>query len=200
MTTETVTAKLTGEALISKVRENSALPENRLAMLCGYTRTNIRAGKEVIKADLEGYFKALLAANSIAVGTPRNERRTAPTPEGATNSFKVQYNSAGIVPRRYFEALGCVPGEYFLVNEGVDPATGEKVLVLRKDLERSALAMQQIQRESQVPPAESGIAIEAPSAAQVAQSPQAPLFQPAATSLQPLGSTTVRLDPQLQPA
>ncbi len=130
-----MTQKLTGAALLAELEQNPKMSANELALRTGYTKqTRSRSGEARVKPDREAYYEAVLLAKGDYFGLvmPETQRTTS---RGDIDSFKIQKNGAGIVPRRFMEIVGCEPGDYFAVKEGEDGT-----LAIVKDTERSEAA------------------------------------------------------------
>lgn len=130
-----MTQKLTGAALLAELDQNPKMSASELALRTGYTKqSRSRSGESRVKPDREAYYEAVLLAKGDYFGLVMPETQR-PSSRGDIDSFKIQKNGAGIVPRRFIEILGCEPGDYFAVKEG----EGGTLLVV-KDVERSEAA------------------------------------------------------------
>lgn len=130
-----MTQKLTGAALLAEVDSNPRVSANELAMRTGYTKqSRSRSGESRVKPDREAYYEAVLLARGDYFGLVMPETQKTTT-RGDIDSFKIQKNGAGIVPRRFMEMLDCQPSDYFTVKEGEGGT-----LSIIKDVERSEAA------------------------------------------------------------
>jgi AbrB family looped-hinge helix DNA binding protein len=110
--TETVTAPLTGKALLQKVKELSHLPRREKARRCGYYTVGKNNQTRVNLAD---FFEAVLAAK----GTPLSAEGTKDG-RGREPTYRVSVHRNGqiVIGATYTEKMGLKPGDEFEIKLG----------------------------------------------------------------------------------
>ncbi|NJL40394.1 MAG: AbrB family transcriptional regulator [Leptolyngbyaceae cyanobacterium SL_5_9] len=110
--TETVTAPLTGKALLQKVKELSHLPRREKARRCGYYTVGKNNQTRVNLAD---FFEAVLAAK----GTPLSAEGTKDG-RGREPTYRVSVHKNGqiVIGATYTEKMGLKPGDEFEIKLG----------------------------------------------------------------------------------
>jgi AbrB family looped-hinge helix DNA binding protein len=110
--TETVTAPLTGKALLQKVKELSHLPRREKARRCGYYTVGKNSQTRVNLAD---FFEAVLAAK----GTPLSAEGTKDG-RGREPTYRVSVHKNGqiVIGATYTEKMGLKPGDEFEIKLG----------------------------------------------------------------------------------
>jgi AbrB family looped-hinge helix DNA binding protein len=110
--TETVTAPLTGKALLQKVKELSHLPRREKARRCGYYTVGKNNQTRVNLAD---FFEALLEAK----GTPLSAEGSKDG-RGREPTYRVSVHKNGqiVIGSTYTEKMGLKPGDEFEIKLG----------------------------------------------------------------------------------
>lgn len=109
---ETITAPLTGKALLQKVKELSHLPRRETAKRCGYytvTKNN------QVRVNLTDFYDAILAARGIPL-SPEGEKDG----RGREPTYRVSVHKNGqiVIGSTYTEAMGLKPGDEFEIKLG----------------------------------------------------------------------------------
>jgi hypothetical protein len=103
---------LTGKALLSKVKELSALPRRETAKQCGYVITS-KSGQE--RVNLAEFYDAVLAAKGIAV-TAKAEKDS--RGREATYKVTVHQNGQMVIGAAYTKEMGLKQGDEFTIKLG----------------------------------------------------------------------------------
>jgi hypothetical protein len=103
---------LTGKALLSKVKELSALPRRETAKQCGYVVTS-KSGQE--RVNLAEFYDAVLAAKGIAV-TAKAEKDN--RGRDATYEIVVHKNGQMVIGAAYTKEMGLKQGDEFTIKLG----------------------------------------------------------------------------------
>lgn len=108
-----ITAPLTGDALVAKVRELDGAPKSDQVRACGYVSTK-KDGTE--RLNFTAFYEALLNAKGMDFGSSKGERGK----PGRSLSFvtKVQFNGNLMVGKAYTAILGLNPGDEFEIKLG----------------------------------------------------------------------------------
>ena len=119
-----MSSKLTGEALLAYVQENSGLDMATMIEGAGYSA--MRNGKPGLKKT--EFFKELSAAQGITIGETHSQNPSTRQP-----NFLVKASSRGVIPLSgcYANMLDVQPGEYVKIEQEDD------VLILSKYREES---------------------------------------------------------------
>jgi hypothetical protein len=107
---ETITAPLTGKALLQKIK-NSNLPKRELAR-CGYYSV---AKDGHTRVNLADFYDAVLAAKGIALEPESAKDRRG---REATYQVSVHQNSQIVIGSAYTELMGLKPGDEFEIKLG----------------------------------------------------------------------------------
>lgn len=110
--TETITAPLTGKALLQKVKELSHLPRRETAKRCGYytaTKNN------QTRVNLTDFYDAILEARGIPL-SPEGEKDG----RGREPTYRVSVHKNGqiVIGSTYTESMGLKPGDEFEIKLG----------------------------------------------------------------------------------
>ena len=108
-----ITAPLTGDALVAKVRELDGAPKSDQVRACGYVSTK-KDGTE--RLNFTAFYEALLNAKGMDFGSSKAERGK----PGRSLSYvtKVQFNGNLMVGKAYTAILGLNPGDEFEIKLG----------------------------------------------------------------------------------
>ncbi len=111
--TETVSeTRLTGKALLQKVKALGNTSRREAAKQCGYYKT--KSGKPT-RADMTGFYNALLKAKGISLdpGRTRDGR-------GREASYRacVHQNGSLVIGSNYTKSMGLKQGDQFKINLG----------------------------------------------------------------------------------
>jgi len=108
-----ITAPLTGDALVAKVRELDGAPKSDQVRACGYVSTK-KDGTE--RLNFTAFYEALLNAKGMDFGSSKGERGK----PGRSLSYvtKVQFNGNLMVGKAYTAILGLNPGDEFEIKLG----------------------------------------------------------------------------------
>jgi len=106
-----ITAPLTGDALVAKVRELDGAPKSDQVRACGYVSTK-KDGTE--RLNFTAFYEALLNAKGMDFGSKERGK------PGRSLSFitKVQFNGNLMVGKAYTALLGLNPGDEFEIKLG----------------------------------------------------------------------------------
>jgi hypothetical protein len=106
-----ITAPLTGDALVAKVRELDGAPKSDQVRACGYVSTK-KDGTE--RLNFTAFYEALLNAKGMDFGSKVRGK------PGRSLSFvtKVQFNGNLMVGKAYTAILGLNPGDEFEIKLG----------------------------------------------------------------------------------
>ncbi|HEY9849489.1 MAG TPA: AbrB family transcriptional regulator [Leptolyngbyaceae cyanobacterium] len=110
--TETVTAPLTGKALLQKVKELSHLSRRETAKACGYY--SVTKNNET-RVNLTDFYDALLAARGIPLDPDSSKDGRG---REATYRVSVHKNGQIVIGSTYTEAMGLKPGDEFEIKLG----------------------------------------------------------------------------------
>ena len=103
---------LTGNELLSKVRELGDIGKSDLVRECGYVSTK-KDGSE--RLNFTAFYEALLSAKGVDFGTASSDSRGGRSLSFAT---KVQFNGNLMVGKAYTARLGLEPGDEFEIKLG----------------------------------------------------------------------------------
>lgn len=109
---ETVTAPLTGKALLQKVKELSHLPRREKAKRCGYYTVGKNKQTRVNLAD---FFEALLEAKGTSLNAEGSKDGRGREP---TYRVSVHRNGQIVIGSTYTEKMGLKPGDEFEIKLG----------------------------------------------------------------------------------
>lgn len=104
--------KVTGKALLQKVKQSNGSSRRELAIACGYF-DKTKNGKQ--RANLTEFYEALMAAKGIDLKT--SEQKSGPGRE-ATYRAKVHKNGQLLIGAAYTEEMGFKPGDEFEIKLG----------------------------------------------------------------------------------
>jgi AbrB family looped-hinge helix DNA binding protein len=110
--TETVTAPLTGKALLQKVKELSHLPRREKARRCGYYTIGKNNQTRVNLADFVGAVLEAEGTSLNAEGTKDGRGRE------PTYRVSVHKNGQIVIGSTYTEKMGLKPGDEFEIKLG----------------------------------------------------------------------------------
>ncbi len=110
--TETITAPLTGKALLQKVKELSHLSRRETAKACGYY--SVTKNNET-RVNLTDFYDALLAARGIPLDPDSSKDGRG---REATYRVSVHKNGQIVIGSTYTEAMGLKPGDEFEIKLG----------------------------------------------------------------------------------
>jgi AbrB family looped-hinge helix DNA binding protein len=110
--TETVTAPLTGKALLQKVKELSHLPRREKARRCGYYTVGKNNQTRVNLADFVGAVLEAEGTSLDAEGTKDGRGRE------PTYRVSVHKNGQIVIGSTYTEKMGLKPGDEFEIKLG----------------------------------------------------------------------------------
>ncbi|WP_071517727.1 AbrB family transcriptional regulator [Geitlerinema sp. PCC 9228] len=104
--------KLTGKALLQKVKELSSMPRRETAKLCGYY-TPTKNGE--IRVNLTEFYDAVLAARGIPLSPEKSKDGRGREP---TYRVSVHRNGQIVIGSTYTEEMGLKPGDEFIIKLG----------------------------------------------------------------------------------
>lgn len=110
--TDTVSAPLTGKALLQKVKELTNLSPREKARRCGYQTVGKNSQARVNLAD---FYEALLAARGISLGKEGDKDGRGREP---TYRVSVHKNGQIVIGSTYTEKMGLQPGDEFEIKLG----------------------------------------------------------------------------------
>lgn len=112
MTTETLTAPLTGKALLQKVKELKHLARRETAKRCGYY-SETKSGE--VRVNLTDFYDAVLAAKGIPL-----DRESTRDGRGREATYRVSVHKNGqiVIGSTYTESMGLKPGDEFEIKLG----------------------------------------------------------------------------------
>jgi hypothetical protein len=109
--TDTVTAPLTGKALLQKVKELENLSRREKAKQCGYFA--MKNGE--MRVDVTGFYDAVLAAKGIHL-----DPETAKDGRGREATYRVSVHKNGqiVIGSVYTQEMRLQPGDEFIIKLG----------------------------------------------------------------------------------
>ena len=110
--TNTITAPLTGKALLQKAKELNNLPKREQAKKCGY----FTRGKDgVDRVNLTEFYEAVLAARGFAINPEQNKDG-----RGREPTFRVSVHKNGqiVIGSTYTRSMGLNEGDEFEIKLG----------------------------------------------------------------------------------
>jgi AbrB-like transcriptional regulator len=110
-TNMTTSAKLTGKALLRKVKELSSLPKRETAKQCGYYSENNGS----IRVDLTGFYDAVLSAKGVDLDPGQNQDGRG---KAATYKATVHKNGQLLIGATYTKSMGLKEGDEFEIKLG----------------------------------------------------------------------------------
>jgi hypothetical protein len=105
--------KLTGKALLAKVKELSHLSKRDTAIECGYALVNADTGKT--RVNLAEFYDAVLAAKGVELDAAPSIKRGGKQP-----SYRavVHENGQIVIGSIYTTAMGLEPGDALIIKPG----------------------------------------------------------------------------------
>ena len=110
--TNTITAPLTGKALLQKAKELNNLPKREQAKKCGY----FTRGKDgVDRVNLTEFYEAVLAARGFVINPEQNKDG-----RGREPTFRVSVHKNGqiVIGSTYTKSMGLHEGDEFEIKLG----------------------------------------------------------------------------------
>ena len=104
---------LTGQELLSKVKEMGDAPKNELATVCGYVSKK-KDGSD--RVNFTAFYEALLNAKGIDLGS--NGKGVGKGGRKLSYTAKVQFNGNLLVGKAYTALLDLEPGDEFEIKLG----------------------------------------------------------------------------------
>jgi hypothetical protein len=104
--------KLTGKALLQKLKELSSMPRRETAKLCGYY-TPTKNGD--IRVNLTEFYDAILAARGVPLSPDKSKDGRGREP---TYRVSVHRNGQIVIGSTYTEEMGLKPGDEFVIKLG----------------------------------------------------------------------------------